>query len=139
VVAIFCTRFLAGEPARINGDGRYVRDYVYGPDVARANLLALTAQPPAVGPGRLLSLNIGTGLGADVNELEAMLRGGMEEELARRGRSGALPLPEHGPARAGDLRSNMVDPALAGQTLGWRPEVGLADGLTKTAHWFAEA
>jgi UDP-glucose 4-epimerase len=139
VVAIFCTRFLDGEPARINGDGRYVRDYVYGPDVARANLLALTAQLPAVGPGKILSLNIGTGLGADVNELEAMLRGGMEEELSRRGRGGALPLPEHGPARAGDLRSNMVDPALAGQTLGWRPEVGLADGLAKTAHWFAEA
>jgi UDP-glucose 4-epimerase len=28
VVAIFCRKLLAGEPARINGDGRYVRDYV---------------------------------------------------------------------------------------------------------------
>jgi UDP-glucose 4-epimerase len=137
VVAIFCNRFLAGEPARINGDGRYVRDYVYGPDVARANLLALSTEPPAVGPGRLLSLNVGTGLAADVNELEAMLRGAMQQELATRGRSEPIPPPDHGPARPGDLRSNMVDPALAEQTLGWRPEVGLAAGLAATAAWFA--
>jgi UDP-glucose 4-epimerase len=137
VVAIFCKRYLAGESARINGDGRYVRDYVYGPDVARANLAALTAGPPAVRPGTLLSVNIGTGLGTDVNELEAMLRGGMEGELAGRGRPGGLPLPDHGPARPGDLRSNMVDPALAATALAWRPEVGLAAGLAETARWFA--
>ena len=84
-----------------------------------------------------MSLNIGTGLGTDVNQLETMLRGGMQEELARRGRPGALPPPEHGPARPGDLRSNMVDPALAAATLGWRPQVGLAAGLAETAAWFA--
>ncbi|MFM8708604.1 MAG: NAD-dependent epimerase/dehydratase family protein, partial [Planctomycetia bacterium] len=51
VVAIFCRKLLAAEPARINGDGRYVRDYVYGPEVARANVLALTADLPQVQPG----------------------------------------------------------------------------------------
>ncbi len=137
VVAIFCKKFLAGEPARINGDGRYVRDYVYGPDVARANLVALAGDLPQVRSGSLVSLNIGTGLGADVNELEAMIRGAMQEVLAARGTPASLPLPEHGPARAGDLRSNMVDPALAARVLGWRPEVSLADGLARTAAWFA--
>ena len=73
VVAIFCKKLLAGEPATINGDGRYVRDYVYGPDVARANLIALTADLPAVQPKTLTSLNIGTGLGTDVNELESQI------------------------------------------------------------------
>ena len=139
VVAIFCKKFLAGEPARINGDGRYVRDYVYGPDVARANLAALTAATDGIAAGSLASLNIGTGLAADVNELEAMLRGAMQQELADRGRPETLPLPEHGPARPGDLRSNMVDPARAADLLGWRPEVGLADGLSRTARWFTEA
>jgi UDP-glucose 4-epimerase len=139
VVAIFCKKYLAGEPARINGDGRYVRDYVYGPDVASANLAALTAATDAIGPAGLTSLNIGTGLGADVNELEALLRGAMQEVLTERGRPDALPLPEHGPARPGDLRSNMVDPAFAAQRLAWRPTVGLAEGLARTARWFAEA
>ena len=141
VVAIFCRKLLRGEPARINGDGRYVRDYVYGTDVARANLLALTAPgrqaAESVRPGTVVSVNVGTGRGTDVNELERMLRAALERELAARGRPGPLPVPEHGPARAGDLRSNLVDPARAAEILGWRPSVTLADGLARTAAWFA--
>jgi UDP-glucose 4-epimerase len=137
VVAIFCKKLLAGEAARINGDGRYVRDYVYGPDVARANLAALSAELPEIRPGRLESLNIGTGLGTDVNELEAMLRDAMTRELAGRGQPRTLPPPEYGPARPGDLRSNLVDPGRAAEVLGWRPAVTLADGLARTASWFA--
>jgi len=137
VVAIFCKRLLAGEPARINGDGRYVRDYVFGPDVARANLLALTSRSPQLAAGTLTSLNVGTGLGADVNEIETMIRGAVGAAIARRGRPAGLPAPEHGPARPGDLRSNLVDAALAGAVLGWRAEVPLDEGLAITAEWFA--
>ncbi len=137
VVAIFCKKLLAGEPATINGDGRYIRDYVYGPDVARANVIALTHDLPQVQPKTLTSLNIGTGIGTDVNDLEAMIRAAVRAVLDRRGRPGELPQPLHGPARPGDLRSNLVDAALAGRILGWRPEVSLADGIAKTADWFA--
>jgi UDP-glucose 4-epimerase len=115
-----------------------VRDYVYGPDVARANLLALTADVPEVQPRTLTSLNIGTGVGTDVNELEAALRGTITDLLERAGRGQALPAPVHGPARPGDLRSNLVDAARAGQVLSWRPTVSLAEGLARTAAWFAE-
>jgi UDP-glucose 4-epimerase len=134
VVAIFSKRLLAGEPATINGDGRYVRDYVYGPDVARANLTALTADRPEFAPGTLTSLNIGTGLGTDVNELEALVRRAV---AATRGAGLPLPEPQHGPARPGDLRSNLVDASRAGRALDWRPTVPLAEGLALTAAWFA--
>ena len=137
VVAIFCKKLLAGEPARINGDGRYVRDYVFGPDVARANVLALTADLPSVVPGSLTSLNIGTALGTDVNALEELIRAAVASVLARTGRGAVLPLPEHGPSRPGDLRSNLVDATLAGRVLGWKPTVGLSAGLSLTAKWFA--
>jgi UDP-glucose 4-epimerase len=137
VVAIFCKRLLAGEAATINGDGRYVRDYVFGPDVARANLLALTATAAEVRPGTLTSLNIGTGVGTDVNELEAALRHVVADLIRRRGDPADLPAPVHGPARAGDLRSNLVDAARAAGVLGWRPTMALADGLARTAEWFA--
>ena len=138
VVAIFCKKLLAGEPARINGDGRYVRDYVYGPDVAAANLAALTLGDTAVPPGQLVSLNIGTGIGTDVNQLEDLLRKRMAELLAAAGRPTALPSPEHGPARPGDLRSNLVAADRAAEALAWRPTTGLEAGLTATARWFLE-
>ena len=82
-------------------------------------------------------LYIGTGIGTDVNELEAALRSAMTEVLAGKGKPTVLTPPAHGPARAGDLRSNLVDAALAGSVLSWRPTVTLAEGLSKTAAWFA--
>jgi UDP-glucose 4-epimerase len=137
VVAIFCKRLLAGEPARINGDGRYVRDYVFGLDVARANGLALTGDFPQIRPGTLTSLNIGTGTGIDVNSLEAAIRRHVAAMLASQGRSTALPPPLHGPARPGDLRSNLIDPRLAAEIIAWQPEQDLDAGLAATAAWFA--
>ena len=136
VVAIFCKKLLAGEPATINGDGRYVRDYVYGPDVARANVLALSATD-RIKPGTLTSLNIGTGIGVDVVELEALIRPAVAAAAHARGRTIATPAPLHGPARPGDLRSNLVDAALAKSILGWQPTVPLDAGIALTAEWFA--
>lgn len=135
VVAIFCTRMLGGQPCTIHGDGRYVRDYVYVGDVARANVAALEQS----GEAGFLPLNVGTGLGTDVNELAAIVRQHCQRIWQRRGLSGEIAAPQHGPARPGDLRSNLVSAARAGQILGWQPQVVLADGLRQTADWFAEA
>jgi UDP-glucose 4-epimerase len=137
VVAIFCKKLLAGEPATINGDGRYVRDYVFGPDVARANVLALSATDRCQ-PGTLTSLNIGTGIGTDVVELEALIRPAVAAAARTRGREVPTPAPLHGPARPGDLRSNLVDATLAQSVLGWQPAVPLAEGIALTADWFAD-
>lgn len=65
VVAIFLQRLLAGEAPVVNGDGRYIRDYVYVEDVARANLLTLEGEWQG-----FLAYNVSTGLGTDVNPLE---------------------------------------------------------------------
>jgi UDP-glucose 4-epimerase len=138
VVAIFCKKLLAGEAATINGDGCYVRDYVFGPDVAAANVTALTRDLPGVAPRTLTSLNIGTGVGTDVNQLEEVVRAEVQRVLAGRGRSGRLPDPAHGPARPGDLRSNLVSAARAADVLGWRPQVAFPEGVARTVAWFAE-
>ncbi|HEX6985741.1 MAG TPA: NAD-dependent epimerase/dehydratase family protein [Planctomycetaceae bacterium] len=134
VVAIFCRKMLAGEPATVNGDGRYVRDYVFGPDVARANVAALTrdlGEP-------FVPLNIGTGRPTDVNQLAAEVRRLVAERLAKTGRPAEVPEPVHGPARPGDLRSNLVDASAARAALGWEPTVDLAEGLARTVAWFDE-
>ena len=138
VVAIFCKQFLNGHAAHINGDGKYVRDYVYGPDVAAANLAAIELSKASFASEKVVSLNIGTGIGTDVNELEEKFRTqiGLLRECA--GERKILPGPEHGPERVGDLRSNLLDASLASNVLGWKPTHSLDEGLEATSHWFFE-
>lgn len=120
VVAIFCGRLLDGKPCAVYGDGRQTRDYVFAADVARANLLAAERRFDG-------ALNVGTGIETDVLALHA--------HLARA--AGVDRPPEHGPARAGEQRRSCIDPSAAARAIGWRPEVGLADGLARTFGWFA--
>lgn len=133
VVAIFCKRLLAGESITINGDGRYTRDYVFVKDVAEANLLALETELPEP----FLPLNIGTGVGTDVNELAAAIRHEIQEIWKASGKAATVPESQYGPARSGDLRSNLVCAARIKQRLGWAPKVRINEGLRETVAWFA--
>lgn len=139
VVAIFCQRMKRGESTRINGDGKYIRDYVYVDDVAQANLLALTRELPSPHT----PFNVGTGVGVDVNELATHLRELMQQRLQQSdstaaGTSVEIPPPEHGPPRPGDLRSNLVDARVLRETWNWSPSTPLEQGLRQTVHWFAD-
>jgi UDP-glucose 4-epimerase len=120
VVAIFCGKMLKGETPIINGDGLQTRDYVYVEDVAMANVLGLESQVPG-------ALNVGTGKETNVVEIAC----GLSQAL------GLTQTPKHGPAAPGEQRRSVVDPAAIGKALGWRPAVSLADGLARTATWFA--
>jgi UDP-glucose 4-epimerase len=133
VVAIFCRRMLAGETTTINGDGKYIRDYVYGPDVAKANAAAFAARLP----GKFNAYNVGTAVPTDVNVLAARLRDACQASLAARGSALLVPEPQHGPPRAGDLRSSLVSPTKAERELGWRATVRLEEGVRETVEWFA--
>lgn len=133
VVAIFCTKMLQGEAGTVNGDGRYIRDYVYVTDVASANLSALTAQNPAP----FSAFNVGTSIATDVNQLAAALEMACSEELKRLGRPEAVPPSNHGQARAGDLRSSLVSYRAIQNALGWSPRVPLDRGIAETVAWFA--
>ena len=136
VVAIFCNQLLDGHPACINGDGKYIRDYVYGSDVAAANLSALSLDEQAFGKGKILSLNVGTGVGTDVNTLEKNVRRRVEQLLARTGKKQSLPDPEYGPERVGDLRSNLLDASRASDVLAWKATHSFDEGLRATVQWF---
>ncbi len=131
VVAIFCQRLLRGEPATINGDGQYIRDYVYVTDVAEANFLALTQ--PSIEPFR--PYNVGTGIGIDTNQIGAAIHA---ECVRLIGDQNKVPELGRGPARAGDLRSNLIDAGRATQDWGWRPRVMLDAGLRQTVEWFQD-
>jgi UDP-glucose 4-epimerase len=118
VVAIFLSRLASGETARIFGDGRATRDYVYAGDVARATLAAF-GQDGGV-------FNVGTGIETPVNELY---------ELARRV-AGSEAEAEYAEARLGELQRSVLDVSRAERVLGWRPEVSLEDGLRLTLESF---
>ena len=119
VVAIFSRSLLSGKAPVINGDGKYVRDYVYCKDVARANLLALESRYRG-------SLNIGTGRGVDVNELYKVIA----ETAGFKGKAA------HGPARPGDIRKNILGAAEAKKALKWEPETCMEEGIKETLEYF---
>jgi UDP-glucose 4-epimerase len=137
VVAIFGQKLLRGETPVIYGDGEQLRDYVFVGDVARANLLAVerltrgVCGQPASGllPGGCaindFAFNIGTGYGASVNELFAILKEitGFEGEAS------------NGPERIGELRRVYLDASKARQELGWAPDVSLKEGLRRTVEY----
>ncbi|HMQ31531.1 MAG TPA: NAD-dependent epimerase/dehydratase family protein [Chloroflexaceae bacterium] len=116
VLARWCAAVATGEPCLVFGDGEQTRDFVSAHDVARANLLALTA-PTAEAGG---VYNVATGQATSLNAILATLR-----ELA-----GPRARWEHRPARPGDILHSRGDSGRL-QALGWRPEVGLHAGLAE--------
>ena len=67
------------------------------------------------------AINVGTGVETDVLE------------LARLGELGDSDFePEFAPARDGEVQRISIDPSRAADELGWRAEMGLADGLWTT-------
>lgn len=121
VVAIFCAAMLQGRRPVIFGDGLHTRDYVYVEDAARANLLALEGEHSG-------AFNIGTGRETSTRQIFDLLR----EATGYRGE------PEYGPPRPGDVRRISLDPSRAEQVLGWRPAVGLEEGIARTVAWFRD-
>jgi UDP-glucose 4-epimerase len=116
VIAIFCGKLQAGEPATVFGDGTQTRDYIYVGDVVAAMLSAAAAT--ASGP-----INIGTGVETDVLELARQL-GDLGEADGFK--------PEFAPPRAGEVQRISIDPARAGRDLDWKPKVELEQGLQLT-------
>lgn len=126
VCSIFGARLLRGEPLTVFGTGDQTRDYVYVGDVARANMLALTATLPAAdGEADTAAYNVGTGRETSVLALAGMI-----------GRAvGVSPTIELAPARAGELERSTLDSAKAAAQLQWDPAVALPAGATALIDW----
>ena len=121
VIPAFIQAMLAGQPPVIFGDGNQRRDFVHVGDVVRANLLAADSNS-AVGQ----VLNISGGGAVTINELAEILQGIIP----------GAPAPVHAPPRAGDTYFSEAVLDRAQRVLGYRPEVGLEEGLRSTVEWF---
>jgi UDP-glucose 4-epimerase len=116
VVAIFFGKLVEGATPIVFGDGSQTRDYVYVGDVVAANLAALDYA------GAHAVFNIATGAETSVLDLLAACQRAAGTEV----------IPEHRPARLGELARSALDCSLAQRELGYRPQTGLDRGLEDT-------
>lgn len=121
VVGTFLTRIAAGRPVALYGAGTVERDFVYVDDLAEIFVLGIAR---AVSGFRSV-YNVGGGEATSLAHLLALV----ERTVGRRARIDRLP-PRHG-----DRRRVLVDVERARAELGWRPRIGLEEGLERT--WFA--
>src|SRR6266545_3713533 len=120
VAAIFRSALEAGRPPRVLEDGLQRRDFVHVHDVAHANVLALTADPPITG-----ALNIASGTPRTVLDLARALTAAAPD---------GAPAPEvAGGYRAGDVRHVFASTERARQELGFSARVGFDEGLREFA------
>lgn len=126
-VAHFLRRALADAPITLYGDGRQVRDILYVGDLVDALLLARSHIDALSGE----AFNIG---GGPANALS------LRELLARIARIiGRPPAVGHGPWRPGDQAWYVADSRKFQAWTGWRPQVGITEGLACLHRWLIEA
>lgn len=118
VVAIFSNCLLGGVAPTIYGDGEQTRDFVFVGDVVGANMLALEKALDGI-------FNVGTGIETSVNRLCMK----MIEII------GGNLKPGYAAGRPGEQRRSVIDPSKL-MSEGWKPSVGIEDGLRKTIEYF---
>ncbi len=127
VVSIFAARLARAAPLLVHGDGGQARDFVFVGDAVAHLLAAMRRLEAAAAPAAEIC-NVCTGRATTVLELAALL-----------GRlTGNAPQVAHGPARPGDIRHSLGDPARAIAMLGVAAATRLADGLATMPASFRE-
>ncbi|OLT14684.1 epimerase [Pseudonocardia sp. CNS-139] len=118
-IPTFIRQALAGEPITVAGDGSQTRSIQYVDDLVEGVFRLLHAD-------RHEPVNIGNPSEVSITELALLVR-----DLV-----GATSEIEYGPRPEDDPTVRRPDITLATDLLGWRPEVGLEDGLRRTIDWF---
>jgi dTDP-L-rhamnose 4-epimerase len=121
VASIFRSALAAGRAPRVFEDGGQRRDFVHVRDVARANVLALTAPEAVHG-----AFNVASGTPRTVLEMARALA------TACGAPSEAAPVVT-GEWRAGDVRHIVASPERAERALGFRAQEDFAAGMAEFA------
>jgi UDP-glucose 4-epimerase len=125
-LGIWIKRILTQEPVLVFGDGTQIRDFNYVDDVVDALLLA-GSEPAADGQ----IFNLGSDETINLRDLAALL-----VEINQSGAYEVVPFPPD--RKAIDIGDYYADYRLIQGRLGWRPRVGLRDGLRRTLAFYRE-
>ena len=120
VVPLFVTAIQAGQPVQIHGDGEQSRDFTYVSNVVDATISAGETEGAS---GEIF--NIAAGSPASVNRLADTIGTILGKSVQK----------EYLPPRAGDIRDSWADLGKAERILGYRPAVGLEEGLRRTVEY----
>jgi UDP-glucuronate 4-epimerase len=101
------------------GDGEQSRGFTYLDDIARGTLAALK-------PLGYETINLGGHEVITINALITLL----EQRIGRKA------LIERHPPNQADMLTNHADVTKARILLGWQPQVGLTEGLTRLVNWY---
>ncbi|MCE9636407.1 MAG: SDR family oxidoreductase [Planctomycetes bacterium] len=121
VVPKFVVMLLAGQRPTIYGDGKQSRDFTYVENAVEANMLACHATRAA---GEYVNVACGdrVTIGGLCNMIGEIVGKVLEPKLK--------------PGRPGDVRHSLADITKAADVVGYRPRVGLREGLERTVASF---
>jgi UDP-glucose 4-epimerase len=122
VIAAWCAAISRGDPVELIGDTAARRDFIFATDAARATVAAAFAAPR---PG---TYNVGSGTSHSLAELITLL-----QEAS--GKKFDLHTQE---SRGIDVPHTELDCSRLAEEAGWRPSVGLAEGLARTWEWISQ-
>ncbi len=120
VASIFASALAGGRAPRVFEDGAQTRDFVHVRDVARVNVLALTADEAATG-----AFNVCSGEPRTVGEMARALHASSPD--------GAPPPVVTGEYRLGDVRHVFASAERAREVLGFSATEGFAEGMAEFA------
>ena len=118
VASLFASELIGGRPPKVFEDGGQLRDFVHVRDIARANVIALTA-PEAI-PG---AFNVCSGTPRSVLDMARALHAAAGD--------GAPEPVVTGAYRLGDVRHVFADASRAAEVLGFTAEESFADGMVE--------
>ena len=119
VIGVWLKNIVQKKKIEIWGDGSVVRDYVYVKDVAAAVLNALAQIK------NTSIYNIGGGKGYSLNDIVAAINTGLNIGVE----------VEYKPSRNFDVPVNILDISKAQKEIGFKPTIGLAEGIIRTWKW----
>jgi len=122
---LFTDSIVSGKPIRLYNEGRYRRDFTYIDDIVDGVVRALL-YPPATAPVPPFRIfNLGHNEPVEMRRFVEML----EAALGRRA------IIELCPRQPTEMEETCADITAAGEAFGYRPRVGLEEGISRLVEW----